>query len=110
MAKTGSTSPKGTITFTSNLLTFIISRLRKIEELPLKSEEQSLQPVGLCGVPFHQLQEQALQETEAASLSRSKEKYAAREDLDSGIESGEEESTELWVEKFRPRYDMIFYK
>jgi len=78
-------------------------RLRKIEELPLKSEEQSLQPVGLCGVPFHQLQEQALQETEAASLSRSKEKYSATEDLDSGIESGEEESTELWVEKFRPR-------
>ena len=59
----------------------------------------SLQPVGLCGVPFHELQEQATKEL--------KSNLPPEEDttVDSGIESGDEEiQTQLWVEKFKPRY------
>ena len=76
-------------------------RMREMEQLPLKSEETSMQPVGLCGVPFHQLQEQALLEVGGWRVE-GQDKVPTREDLDSGIESGEEES-DLWVEKFRPR-------
>eukprot|EP00088_Acartia_fossae_P024597 TRINITY_DN2552_c0_g1_i1.p1 TRINITY_DN2552_c0_g1~~TRINITY_DN2552_c0_g1_i1.p1 ORF type:complete len:946 (-),score=309.66 TRINITY_DN2552_c0_g1_i1:176-3013(-) len=61
---------------------------------------KSLQPSGLCGVPFSRLQQQAEQEIEKLS-TREKETY-----VDSGIESSDDDessSQELWVEKFKPR-------
>jgi len=57
-------------------------------------------PVGLCGVPFHELREVA--EMEMVKLKSAAE-TRGREEADSGVESGEEGETELWVEKFRPR-------
>ena len=60
---------------------------------------QVMRPVGLCGVPFHELTELATGE-----MNRLATAALTREAEDSGVESGEEEvQTELWVEKFRPK-------
>lgn len=71
----------------------------RTEEPTLATKDGStLQPVGLCGVPFRVLQEEADSE-----LARKEQ--AADLDQDSGIESSgeEEKQTQLWVEKFKPR-------
>eukprot|EP00092_Neocalanus_flemingeri_P030900 GFUD01033557.1.p1 GENE.GFUD01033557.1~~GFUD01033557.1.p1 ORF type:complete len:883 (+),score=321.60 GFUD01033557.1:37-2685(+) len=60
---------------------------------------QVMRPVGLCGMPFHELTELAMGE-----MNRLATAAVTRDSEDSGMESGEEEvQTELWVEKFRPR-------
>jgi len=77
--------------------------VRKTENLNPKigvdKSGTSMGTVGLCGIPFNQLTELAqLEMNRLATSALSREKY------DSGIESGEdEEQTELWVEKFKPK-------
>jgi hypothetical protein len=54
-----------------------------------------MQPVGLCGVPFRELQEQAAQVLAKEPVGR----------LDSPVEEeeGQDQHTQLWVDKYKPR-------
>ena len=54
-----------------------------------------LRPVGLCGLPYHELARLAQEERRAMT---------ARREVEQGtVLHGTEHPTELWVEKFRPR-------
>jgi len=54
---------------------------------------------GLCGMPFLELTESAKKEMNRIATSA-----VSRENEDSGVESGDDDSqTELWVEKFKPK-------
>ena len=72
--------------------------MRNDEPALEKNLGTNLQPVGLCGVPFHELQNQAAKELKSTQTEE------VDSTVDSGIESGDEEvQTQLWVEKFKPR-------
>ena len=55
-----------------------------------------MQPVGLCGVPFRVLQEQAAQVLVAAQADQG----AASSPLEG---QQEDQQTQLWVDKYKPR-------
>ena len=56
-----------------------------------------MQPVGLCGVPFRELQEQAAVEISGQAASRLE---SAGEEEQPDLEH---QQTQLWVEKYKPR-------
>jgi len=55
-------------------------------------------PVGLCGVPFHKLTQEAVVETNRLHTAA-----MMRETLEDNNDGDDSAQTELWVEKFRPR-------
>jgi len=57
-----------------------------------------MQPVGLCGVPFRELEEQAAKEMSGQANTRLDVVDSAREEQEE-----EPQQTQLWVEKYKPR-------
>ena len=59
-----------------------------------EAAEPSMQPVGLCGVPFNQLQDQAAHEVVRNKLEV---------DLPGRESANEDAPADLWVERYKPR-------
>jgi hypothetical protein len=63
-----------------------------------------MQPVGLCGVPFRVLQEQAAQVLATSVQSRTgPDSTEEEEEEETQQQEQEPKQTQLWVDKYKPR-------
>jgi len=74
-------------------------RIREKSACRVSKLGTNMQPVGLCGVPFDELQKQA----EMLNLTQASSVGAQRHAQPDGGEQQQSFPTQLWVEKFKPK-------
>jgi hypothetical protein len=75
-----------------------------MKEAPVlaRPSRDGMQPVGLCGVPFRELEAQAAKELSGLAATGLDTTDNSREEEEEG-EEDQHQQTQLWVEKYKPR-------
>jgi hypothetical protein len=74
-----------------------------MKEAPVlaRPSRDGMQPVGLCGVPFRELEAQAAKELSGLAATGLDTADHSREEEEVG--EYQHQQTQLWVEKYKPR-------
>jgi len=76
-----------------------------MKEAPVlaRPSRDGMQPVGLCGVPFRELEAQAAKELSGQAATILDTADHSREEEEEEGEEDQHQQTQLWVEKYKPR-------